>query len=896
MKKCLSILLIVFNIFAEIPLSQEDFTLVEAPILEQEGPYPQHPPSQGAIPANRQGISSELQGRFPIHMPTYDGVEQLLVLSNRWVIVVTANLEDVSRELQQLAARDPIFRDHDFLEAQKTWTKSLFDKEYNWTLRRNYIEPVMDKYLVQARENAGERLLDQTDTYAISSATDPSYATARSPSRVTRFIVSRGDEWFSGFDPDYAHYSYLEFPTPMRQGQTYTISLKNGKRVTFLYDELRTVARTIKVNQLGYLPDVNHKYAYLGGYLFEFGSLDFASLVGKEFSVINAHTGARQLTGKVALREANPRYENGEPMSGEDVYQLDISALKTPGVYFISVPGVGRSWPFKVASGIYGEAFYTLMRGMFAQRCGVPLTQEFSAWTRKQCHTEPAYESECVSVSPEMDAPNFETFDVIGATIDYAKSTPGPVYGWHDAADWDKSPDHYIPLLAMLTLYEMVPQKFRDGQLHLPPVPEQQIGGSGDGIPDILDEAEFGLTVWTKSMTQEGGCSGMWETWTHPRIDDPDFHYAYGVRMQWVSLLYATAAAQFAYLIKPFDAVKAAMYEAAARKAYAYGTSPQFFQKTFTMHAKTDRGKGKPYTIVIEDRKDYHIPYLASAKLRLYLLTKDKQFLKDLPSLLDQAIEKMGNTGSYISYLQLIYYGVFNREMTGQIPEPLRRKLALVYLKGADALVHDSQHDPYRRAKARSNIDLAWGWGVMTNRARWLLIANHLAPSPTYKETALFNADYQMGTNPQGMSWITSIGYVYPIHLQHGISETDQILDPFPGIQLYGPTPSGWRMISQIWMPKENGKTAVDAAGKPIIFLPPGNCDRDYIRLPPPLRRYATHPALLVDQNEFTIAQTLAGALFTFGMLMDDGWMPSEELKQRKPRADHLLFGYWYTP
>lgn len=887
----------LWNMRALTPAPERDATLVEAPLPNTDGPSPQRPNTQGimSIPTNRQGIPEDLQGKFPIQIPAYSEVEQLLVLSDRWVIVVTSNLDEVSQELQKLAAKDPKYQHIDFLQAQEDWKKSKIAGHYNWQLMRDYIERVMAIYLVQARENAGEWLLDNTDFYTIDSPKDDQYSAPRHPSRVTRFIVSRGGERVSGFNPDYAQYSYLELPQPMVSGNMYTIRLQNDKSVTFLYDEMQTVSRSIKVNQVGYLPDVTHKYAYLGGYLFEFGPLDFSHLKGNPFYVVNAETGDKVLTGTIMLRESNPRYTNQQPMSGEDVYQLDISALKNPGTYFLSIPGVGRSWPFKVAPDVYGEAFYNAMRGMFAQRCGIALTEEYSAWTRMQCHAEPTYENALVTTNREMHAPAFEEFDVVGATMDYSKSTPGPVYGWHDAADWDKSAAHYTPVFAMLALYEMAPQKFHDGQLHLPPLPE--VGGSGDGIPDILNEAEFGLRVWSKSLNPDGGASGRWETWTHPTINDPTVHYGYGVRMQWLSLLYATAAAQFAHLIKPFDSNKAATYEEEARKAFAYGSSPKFFQEIFTMHAKTNRGSGEPYTITVKDNPAFHIPYLASAQLRLYILTQDKQYLNNLVPLLTQAVDQLSVPDAYVDYFPFLYYGILNPQIKKQLPESLQRKLLALYVQRAQWLTRQSDQDPYRRAKERKDQDLAWGWGVTTNRAKWLLIANHFSPDAGFRDAAVFNADYQMGTNPQGMMWTSGSGYVYPIHFQHAISEDDQIIDPFPGIQIYGPTQSEWRLISQIWNPKNiYEKSSVDAEGKPIIFLPPGNREGDYILLPPPLRRYATHPGFLVDQNEFTVVETMAGALFTYGMLMNDDWMPSEALKNRKPRADHLLFGYWYLP
>lgn len=871
--------------------------------------------------AEREGLPIELQGQFPIHMPTYQGVEQLLLLSNRWLILVTSNLEEVSREIQTLVAQDPPLYakfsprytgPNFFLDAQSDWEKSIYHN-WLWNVRRELLDPSIEKYVVQARENAGERLLDQASYYTIRSATDPQYQTAAQPTRATRFIVSRGGERVGGFEIDYAHYSYIELPHPLVNGETYTVSIGNGKQVTFLYDELRTVARTIKVNQVGYLPDAPHKYAYLSGYLQEFGPMDLS--YATSFKVIDVHTGATLLEGPVQLREANPLFTQAAwkgtpstplpPMTGEDVYEIDLSALKTPGTYFLSIPNVGRSWPFKVESDIYGDAFYNAMRGMYAQRCGIALTRDISAWTRAQCHAGPTYESQALSTDLYMQKPaDYDNFNVIGYKIDRTHSTPGPVFGWHDAADWDKHNFHYSNIFALLTLYEIMPQKFRDNQLHIPE--------SGNGIPDILDEAEFGLQVWRKSMTHLGGAAGTWETSTHPSMDDPNYPYAFGLRARWLSLLYATAAAQLAQLFKQVDPVlladKIALYTAEAKKAYAYGIDPAHSLGTITIDAATDRGKGTPYQMTYTENEKDNLPYLASAKLRLYLLSIDPEtnplgdvsYLSDLPDLLQKVPAPGVWPDALWDYTSFLYFGLFSPtfgQVVPQLDPEMRQGLERavtrfrsIYFDTANTMKTDAARDPYRRAKSRDEQEqLAWGLGVMTNRSKWLLQAHHVSGLSDFKEVALYNTDYQMGTNPQGMMWTTGSGFVYPIHIQHTISEEDPIMDPFPGIVPYGPTNQGWKLIDSIWLPKKPN-------GEKVKFLSAAYWEGDELKLPPVLRRYATHPTLLTDQNEFTIHETMASGLFALGYLMKDNWMPSEALKQRLPREDSLLFGYWYLP
>eukprot|EP01047_Picozoa_sp_COSAG01_P095054 COSAG01_NODE_25840_length_731_cov_1.829114_1_plen_239_part_10 len=46
--------------------------------------------------------------------------------------------------------------------------------------------------------------------------------------------------------------------------------------------------------------------------------------------------------------------------------------------------------------------------------------------------------------------------------------------------------------------------------------------------------------------------------------------------------------------------------------------------------------------------------------------------------------------------------------------------------------------------------------------------------------------DYQLGANPQSMSFITGLGSKYPMHPQHQISEWDGVIEPVPGISVYG--------------------------------------------------------------------------------------------------------------
>jgi hypothetical protein len=210
----------------------------------------------------------------------------------------------------------------------------------------------------------------------------------------------------------------------------------------------------------------------------------------------------------------------GRPLlTGEDVYEIDLAGLRAEGDFFIRVPGVGRSWPFRHAADAYGEAFYTACRGLFHQRCGIALDAARTAWTRPVCHTDEVYECAHVpwAAGADLRRPkNYEVFDVIGGSMERSRATPAVVGGWHDAADWDRGICHLAAVFDLLNAFELRPRVFRDGQLNLPE--------SGNGVPDVLDEVRFGLEVWRRSQTADGGVSGAVETWTHPSRDDPAAH------------------------------------------------------------------------------------------------------------------------------------------------------------------------------------------------------------------------------------------------------------------------------------------------------------------------------------------------------------------------------------
>ena len=104
------------------------------------------------------------------------------------------------------------------------------------------------------------------------------------------------------------------------------------------------------------------------------------------FEIRDARTDEVVFAGQSKLSNPGNRSEGRAQYSGENVYEIDFTSFKTPGRYYIAVPGTGRSFEFSIASDVYEEAFQTAAYGVFVQRCGIALEPPYSDWRRIACH------------------------------------------------------------------------------------------------------------------------------------------------------------------------------------------------------------------------------------------------------------------------------------------------------------------------------------------------------------------------------------------------------------------------------------------------------------------------------------------------------------------------------
>lgn len=122
--------------------------------------------------------------------------------------------------------------------------------------------------------------------------------------------------------------------------------------------------------------------------------------------------------------------------SGEDIYEMDISALK-PGSYFICIPGFACSEVFNVGGQPVFEMYYHALRAFIHQRCGQEFKEPWTAYTKAACHAE-------IWESGEFVAGPGAIHHSPGNRDGHAHYEPKPGEkkmamkgGYHDAADFD---------------------------------------------------------------------------------------------------------------------------------------------------------------------------------------------------------------------------------------------------------------------------------------------------------------------------------------------------------------------------------------------------------------------------------------------------------------------------
>jgi len=631
-----------------------------------------------------------------------------------------------------------------FVEKQQEERKRIFEAAHEAghfkglrrieLIRNDLLAVTVDSAIGGIGAGPGTGIIDKyanPATFTISSSSDSSFKKGQQPAEVGR--QSR-EVWVGDIGPFprnflFHHTFYLRLKTPLKSGNSYTVSIGGigepfRPESVFAYDEDNTTTTVIKINQIAYSSRAARRYAYLGWWAGDAGKVDFSGLT--QFLVVDEQSGKSVLEGVITLRRA------GDVKSGEDVYELDLSPLTKKGTYHIRVPGLGCSDSFDIGGDRFKELYYHTMRSFFHQRCGQEFKKPYSTFAKPACHLE-VYES--------------------GYLVENKAYTPKEgerkrTYrgGYHDAADFDTFTQHLKATAQTLVAYEFAPDLFKDGDLSIPE--------SGNGVPDILDEANWALFFFRNNQEASGAvpygrgndCDLIreWERRDHKR---PLFGVFPPTRKS--SCEFAAVAAFFSRVIRKYDAGEADAYLRAAEKGYAWATgqpdnegepTPQELKLTGKARKRAESQKAQ----AVRNWKGLK----AWAAIELFRATGKQTYHKDFKQNCQP-----GNLRNQWPYLTCSRKGL-DEKILADLRERLIRAADNV-LKNTDAVAYRMGRGPKRSV----------GWGTGHGGGVWgdvCLRAYVLTGEQKYLDGASLNADFQLGANPLSQTFLTGIGVRHP--------------------------------------------------------------------------------------------------------------------------------------
>ena len=478
----------------------------------------------------------------------------------------------------------------------------------------------------------------------------------------------------------------------------------------------------LRVNQVGYLVE-DKKEAIL-----------FSNTGQKgRFELINSETGERVFRGKLKRSEA-PGWA-----TFSHFYYLDFSEVEQPGRYFLKFSearspefGIGREYSYKN----HQEDLVGFMR---QQRCG------YNPFLDMVCHQRDGR-------SMYGPMPDSTFVDVTG--------------GWHDAGDQLK----YLitgsnATARMLKAYEMQPEKFGDKTNALgQPRP--------NGIPDVLDEAKWGLD-WIHKMhaapdqlfhqvADDRDHLGM--KWPDQDSSDygwgPDsYRVAYFATGEPQGLReYKSKATGFANL-----AGRSAAAMALAARIWKTTLNDSIFARKCAIAAKQlyELGKqnegyqqGNSYGAPYRYNEDTWADDMEWGAAELYENTKDKKYLQDA-----LRYSEMANTISWMDKEDAEHYrfypfiNVGHFALYDHVNEVQKKQLAEYYRTGIEQTIQRAEKNAYK-------IGVPFIWcsnNLAVALTTQIILYEEMTGDLQYHDFMLAQRDWLLGRNPWGTSMFMNI-------------------------------------------------------------------------------------------------------------------------------------------
>ena len=541
----------------------------------------------------------------------------------------------------------------------------------------------------------------------------------------------------------------------------------------------------VRVNQVGYLPD-GPKQATL--------VTDATDPVAWEL-----HDGDGTA---VAHGDATPR--GTDPTSGLNVQVIDFGDVTATGAGFTLVADGQTSDPFAIDADIYQQLRYDALNYFYPVRSGIAVDVPDDRYDRPAGHVSGPdgavnkgdLDVACLTAAEDGASWSYGTWT---CPEGYARDVVG---GWYDAGDHGKYVvNGGIAVSQLLSTYERslhaksaTKGALADGTMDVP------ADESGNGVPDVLDEARWELQFFLEMQVPDG--SGMTVSATDDRsLDGLVHHKIHDVGWTGLGLLpsadpqqrrlarpstaatlnLAATAAQGARLFQKYDPAFAKKLLAASKEAYAAA------KRVPDLYAPASAGNngGGPY----DDSDVSDEFYWAAAEL--YLTTGASSYRKDVAASEHRDDEIWSPTG--FSWGSVAALG---RLDLATLPNTFRAQAKKSVVAGAEKYLALQQEQPFGTAYPGNKGQYDWGSSsAVVNNQVVLATAFDLTGDTRFSQAVLESMDYLLGRNAMNNSYVTGYGTQYSSH-QHSRWLVPAIVGSLSG---------GPNSVRSTWDPVMNG-------------------------------------------------------------------------------------------